>query len=104
MKKYPKCQYIITCREAVYKKEFDIVCKGKFSIVEFSDSQISKYLDVYNKSKHIKTKALSKSLREKPALHNLAKNPLLLALISFTAIEQEKPLPHSRGGFLRTSN
>ncbi len=102
---YRKCRVLITCRTAVYRKEFSDIVDQTLEIVEFSDQQIRRFLHSWEpdmpEDKSIKQ--LMRTLRDRPRIMSLARNPLLLTIIAYLYTDTPIVLPHSRSGFYEES-
>ncbi|MDJ0801038.1 MAG: NACHT domain-containing protein [Calothrix sp. MO_167.B12] len=99
--KYKKCRAIITCRTAVYNNEFFHIVDQTLEIVEFSDQQIRRFLQGW-KSQMPPDKSveqLIQTLRDRPKIMALARNPLLLTIIAYLYTDTPFVLPHSRAEF-----
>jgi|GEM_PF-436666 len=103
--KYKKCRAIITCRTAVYRQEFAEVADQTLEIVEFSDAQIQRFLGAWQAQMppEKSIEQLLQTLRDRPRIIALARNPLLLTIISFLYTDTPFVLPHSRAEFYRRS-
>ncbi|HEX6045484.1 MAG TPA: NACHT domain-containing protein, partial [Pyrinomonadaceae bacterium] len=78
------CPAIITCRTAVYRRDFDDIAERTLEIVEFSDQQIQNFLMSWPEPPANKPiEQLITSLSERPAILALARNPLLLTIVAF---------------------
>lgn len=92
---------IITCRKAVYHQEFADYVQATLEIDEFSDNQIWRFLEAWkdemptNKS----IEQLIQTLRDRPRIMALARNPLLLTIIAYLYCDTELVLPQSRTEF-----
>jgi hypothetical protein len=96
-----KCRVIITCRTEVYKQEFYQEADQDLKIVEFSDQQIRRFLGAW-KSEMPADKSIEQliqTLRERPRIMALARNPLLLTIIAYLYTDTSFILPHSRSEF-----
>ncbi|HEV3459826.1 MAG TPA: NACHT domain-containing protein [Thermoanaerobaculia bacterium] len=95
------CRAIITCRTAVYRNDFVEIADVTAEIEEFSDQQVQSYLVAWERypprSKSILQLVLT--LRERPRIMALARNPLLLTIIAFLYSDSDFVLPHSRTEF-----
>jgi hypothetical protein len=101
LKKYKNCRAIITCRSAVYNDELAERTDDTLEVAEFSDQQIRKFLNAW-KSKMPPERSAEKllhDLRERPAIYNLARNPLMLSMISYLYCDTAIQIPHSRSQF-----
>jgi hypothetical protein len=96
-----KCRVIITCRTQVYNQEFNQETDQVLEIVEFSDQQIRRFLGAWKleipADKSIEQ--LIQTLRERPRIMALARNPLLLTIIAYLYTDTSFILPHSRSEF-----
>jgi len=105
---YSDCRYVITCRTAVYSGEFDDITSQSLDVVEFSDQQIWRFLRAWEKEENNSAKTVNQligSLRDRPSIMVLARNPLMLTIIAhlFTDIE-DFVLPQSRAEFYKQSS
>jgi hypothetical protein len=103
---HDKCRAVITCRTAVYRGEFDEAVNQTLEIVEFNDQQVRRFLgswepDMKKRGKSIEQ--LMQTLRDRPHIMALARNPLLLTIIAYLYTDTEFVLPHSRADFYRNS-
>ena len=99
--KYEKCRAIMTCRTAVYNNEFVHIVEQTLEIVEFTDQDIRRFLQAW-KSQMPPDKSveqLIKTLRDRPKIMALARNPLLLTIIAYLYTDTPFVLPHSRAEF-----
>jgi hypothetical protein len=96
-----RCRVIITCRTAIYQGDFDDRVDRKLEVVEFQDRQIRQFLEPWasdmpeNKS----IEHLMQTLRDRPRIMALARNPLLLTIIAYLYTDTHFVLPHSRAEF-----
>jgi hypothetical protein len=99
--RYENCSAIITCRTAVYRRDFDEIAEQTLEIVEFSDQQIQNFLMSWPDPPADKPiEQLLASLNDRPAILALARNPLLLTIVAFLYTElAEFVLPYSRTDF-----
>lgn len=101
LEKYKKCRVIITCRTAVYHNEFVDNTEETLEIDEFSDQQMRRFLQAW-KSEMPPEKSveqLIQTLRARPKIMALARNPLLLTIIAYLYTDTPFVLPHSRAEF-----
>ncbi len=96
------CRSFITCREVVYKGELANITDQTLEIVKFTDQQISKFLcswmsDIKTQGKSVEQLMLT--LRDRPRIMALARNPLMLTIIAYLYSDTEFALPHSRTEF-----
>ncbi len=105
LNKYKKCRAIITCRTAVYQNEFTEVVEQTLESVKFSDRQIRSFLQSWSSQmppdKSIEQ--LMQTLRDRPKIMALARNPLLLTIMAYLYTDTPFVLPHSRAEFYQKS-
>ncbi len=99
--KYKKCRAIITCRTAVYNNEFFKIVEQTLEIVEFTDQDIRRFLQAWKSQMPLdkSVEQLIKTLRDRPKIMALARNPLLLTIIAYLYTDTPFVLPHSRAEF-----
>ena len=105
LRQYNNCRAIITCRTQVYCGEFDAIADQTLEIVEFSDQQIRRFLESW-KQKMPPEKSINQlmqTLRDRPRIMALARNPLLLTIIAYLYTDTPFVLPHSRAEFYQKS-
>ena len=102
---YEKCRAIITCRTAVYRFEFASVTEQTLEVIEFSDQQIRRFLRAWENEmpKDKSIEQLIQTLRNRPQIMALARNPLLLTIIAHFYSDPSFVLPYSRSEFYRKS-
>jgi len=102
---YKKCRVLITCRTAVYNNEFANLVDQTLDIVEFTDQQIRRFLEAWKNQMPIDKSIdqLMQTLRDRPQIMSLARNPLLLAIIAYLYTDPPFVLPHSRSDFYQRS-
>lgn len=103
--KFDKCRVVITCRTAVYNNEFAEDVQQILDIINFSDQQIRRFLGAW-KSQMSPEKSidqLMQTLRDRPQIMSLARNPLLLTIIAYLYTDTIFILPHSRAEFYQKS-
>lgn len=98
------CMFVVTCRAAIYKGEFLAQADATLRVLEFNDQQIrllalawEKYMPANRSVEH-----LLRTLRERPRILALARNPLLLTMIAYLyshGSAEAPTLPHSRAEF-----
>ncbi|MBD2074346.1 NACHT domain-containing protein [Phormidium sp. FACHB-592] len=102
---YENCRVIITCRSQVYQGEFADKVTQTLEVVDFSDQQIRRFLECWKSfmppEKSIEQ--LLRTLRDRPRIMELARNPLLLTIIAYLYTDTPFVLPHSRAEFYRAS-
>jgi len=96
-----KCPVIITCRSAVYNNEFVNAVDQTLEIVEFSDRQIRNFLKAWEPElpPGKSVEQLIFTLRSRPQIIALARNPLLLTIVAYLYADTSFILPHSRASF-----
>lgn len=101
--RHSKCRIIITCRTAVYNDEFHSCVDRTFTISEFSDYDMKKFLNCWeNHMPQNKTiQKLEVDLDNRPHIKVIARNPLLLTLISFLYCQPDFYIPASRSEFYK---
>ncbi|MGK7926195.1 MAG: NACHT domain-containing NTPase, partial [Spirulina sp.] len=99
--KYEECRAIITCRTAVYNNEFVNIVEQTLEIVEFTDQDIRRFLQAWKSQMPLdkSVEQLIKTLRDRPKIMALSKNPLLLTIIAYLYTDTPFVLPHSRAEF-----
>lgn len=106
LKKYTKCRVVITCRTAIYNGEFIAIADRKLEVVEFTDQQIQQFLRAWEADLKRARKSVSQlmaALRERPLILKLARNPLLMTLVTYLYAEPGFVLPRSRADFYQES-
>jgi len=105
MDKYERCRVIITCRTQVYRDEFARETEQTLEVAEFSDQQIRQFLQAWKPEmpgdKSIEQLILT--LRDRPRIMALARNPLMLTIIAHLYTEPSFVLPRSRSEFYQKS-
>jgi hypothetical protein len=101
---YPGCHAIVTCRTQVYKGEFADWADQTLEVAEFSDQQIQRFLFAWQKElpPGKSVEHLWANMSERPRILALARNPLMLTIITFLYADTEFVLPHSRTEFYDT--
>ena len=94
---YPGNRSVVTCRTQVYKDEFNDWADQKLEIIEFSDQQIQRFLGawVLDMPEDKSIEHFLRTLRERPQIMALARNPLLLTMIAYLYTDTAFVLPHS---------
>lgn len=74
------CRLIVTCRTAVYSNEFAGKTDQMLEVVEFTDQQMRRFLDAWKTEIPVgkSIDQLIQTLRDRPRIMSLARNPLLL--------------------------
>ncbi|MEM9006528.1 MAG: NACHT domain-containing protein [Cyanobacteria bacterium P01_F01_bin.86] len=102
---YENCRVVITCRTAVYREEFATATDQTLKVAEFSDQQIRRFLKAWEPEmppdKSIDQ--LLQTLRDRPRIVELARNPLLLTIIAHLYSDPSFVLPYSRTEFYQKS-
>jgi hypothetical protein len=94
---YPRNQIIVTSREAGYHGE--LAGFPSLSVLDFDDEQIRQY--AVNRFGETETmEKMVKSIMENQKIKDLARNPLLISIIS-VIYEDEKELPQKRADLYR---
>jgi len=104
--RYRNCRFVITCRTAVYRDEFASIVDQTLDIVEFNDQQIRRFLaswalDMHQHGRSVEQ--LMQTLHDRPQIKALARNPLLLTIITYLYTDTAFILPSSRAEFYRKS-
>jgi len=99
------CRVVVTCRTAVYNDEFAGWSDQHLEIVEFDDRQIQRFLSAWAPEMPAEKSVehLLHTLRERPRIMALARNPLLLTIIASLYSDTAFVLPHSRAEFYEES-
>jgi len=103
--KYDKCRAIITCRAAVYQNDFAESVDKTLDIKEFSDRQMRLFLEAW-KSEMPPDKSIDQliqTLRDRPLIMELARNPLMLTIVAHLYTQPAFVLPQSRSDFYQES-
>ena len=98
LRKYDQCRVIITCRVAVYQSEFNQYVDQTLTLVDFDDEQIRRFLRAWKDlcpPDHSREQLIA-SLRERPQILQMGRNPLILTLIASLYTDPTFVLPHSR--------
>ncbi|RMD61978.1 NACHT domain-containing protein, partial [Candidatus Parcubacteria bacterium] len=100
---YHKCRAVVTCRTAVYGGELDAWADARLEIVEFNDHQIRRFLASWEQDMPAEKSVahLLRTLRERPRIMQLSRNPLLLTIIAYLYADTPFVLPHSRAEFYK---
>ncbi|MEO0948652.1 MAG: NACHT domain-containing protein, partial [Cyanobacteria bacterium J06641_5] len=101
LEKYDDCRAVFTCRTMVYNNEFEESVDRTLEVAEFSDRQIRQFLGAWAKEmpQGKSVDGLLRTLRERPRIIALARNPLLLTMIAYLYADTEFELPFSRAEF-----
>nr|WP_246357317.1 NACHT domain-containing protein [Pyxidicoccus fallax] len=103
---YKKCRAIITCRDAVYRGEFDDVVEQRLEIDAFKDEQLWRFLGSWEEDLNRQGKSIEQlmlTLHDRPRIMDLARNPLMLTIIAYLYSDTDFVLPNSRAEFYRES-
>lgn len=105
LRQYPKNRAVVTCRSAVYKGELADWADQQFSVAEFDDQQMQRFLLAWEADMPEGKSAqhFLRALRERPQIMALARNPLLLTMVAYLYTDTEFVLPHSRTEFYTRS-
>ncbi|MDJ0658055.1 MAG: NACHT domain-containing protein [Crocosphaera sp.] len=96
---YEQCQWVITCRTRAYQNEFDTLSDRTLEVVEFSDQEVQQFLQSWKMPPEKSVDQLIQTLRDRPRIMELARNPLLLTIIAYLYADTPFILPYSRGEF-----
>lgn len=99
---YYKNRVIITCRTTQYNRQLDEISDSTIALSEFNDIQISTFLRHWQFPQDKSSIELMKSLRERPKLLSICRNPLILTIVTSLYIETDYQLPSSRVDFYIT--
>lgn len=103
--RYDDCRAVITCRTAVYNQEFVDAVDATLELVEFNDQQVVRFLGAW-KQKMLGDRSVEQlmhTLRDRPRIMALARNPLLLTVIAYMYTDTDFALPHNRAAFYEQS-
>lgn len=105
LEQYDRCRVVVTCRTAVYRGEFDSISRQTLEVIEFSDQQIRQFLGAWEREMPPEKSVdqLIQTLRDRPRIMVLARNPLLLTIIAYLYTDTSFILPHSRAEFYQRS-
>jgi hypothetical protein len=104
---HPDCRAVLTCRSAIYEDEFAFIVEQTLELLEFSDNQIRLFLDSWEPDMRQYGKSVEQlmhTLNDRPLIKALARNPLLLTIISYLYTDTEFVLPQSRAEFYRKAS
>ncbi|KAM3102029.1 NACHT domain-containing protein [Phormidesmis sp. 146-12] len=79
---YEKCRFVMTCRSQVYQGEFSDRVDRTLEVVEFTDVQMRRFLKAWAMPPEKSIDQLMQTLRDRPRILELARNPLLLTIIA----------------------
>ncbi|MEV6830781.1 NACHT domain-containing protein [Amycolatopsis sp. NPDC051102] len=110
--KWPACQIIVTCRDAVYDHELRPQFDHEVRLTDFDDAAIRRFLKLWFTSKQpgrdarYEVEQMMGGLRASPSVMRLARTPLLLTMIA--SLHDADPglgpvLPSSRTEFYDTA-
>ncbi|NJK53227.1 MAG: hypothetical protein HC936_11235 [Leptolyngbyaceae cyanobacterium SU_3_3] len=100
---YEKCRFVMTCRSQVYGGEFGDRVDRTLEVVEFTDVQMRRFLKAWAMPPEKSINQLMQTLRDRPRILELARNPLLLTIIAYLYCDTPFVLPHSRSEFYQKS-
>ncbi|MCY7277793.1 MAG: NACHT domain-containing protein, partial [Phormidesmis sp. CAN_BIN44] len=100
---YEKCRFVMTCRSQVYRGEFSDRVDRTLEVVEFTDVQMRRFLKAWAMPPEKSIDQLMQTLRDRPRILELARNPLLLTIIAYLYCDTPFVLPHSRSEFYQKS-
>ncbi|NJP06522.1 MAG: NACHT domain-containing protein [Chloroflexaceae bacterium] len=104
--RYDGCRAVITCRSAVYHQEFANLVNQTLAIAALDDQQMDQFLQPWERDMHTVDKSvdhLLQTLRDRPQVLSLARNPLLLTIIAYLYTDTTFVLSRSRAEFYRKS-
>lgn len=98
-------QVVVTCRTQVYRDEFSGVMDKTLEISEFLDTDILRLLKAWGPrmQQGQSVEHLMQTLRERPRILMLARNPLLLTMMAYLYVDAQIALPRSRAEFYAKS-
>jgi hypothetical protein len=100
-----RCRLITTCRTEIYDNEFAYEADQTLEVMEFTDQQMRRFLEAWRleipEGKSIDQLMLT--LRDRPRIMTLARNPLLLTIIAYLYADPSFELPRSRTEFYQES-
>jgi hypothetical protein len=102
--RYTKCQMVVTCRTAIYQGQLSEKFADIVRVADFDDAQIRRFMRNWQRRPADPVAdQLFGVMREVPRLMQLARNPLLLTLISYLYAYRgkETKLPRSRAQFYK---
>jgi hypothetical protein len=102
---YHDCRFVITSRSAAYKGEFNDLSEKTLTVVEFDDQQIRQFLESYivNPPTGKSAEQLLRTLRQNQRVRSLARNPLMLTLLSYLYTVTDFSPGHSMTDFYTQS-
>jgi hypothetical protein len=104
VKSIQKAKVIITCRATVYDGQFDSFCNNRiYEIQDFNYQQIHSYISNYPFPDLNRISNLQSEVYSNLRIKILSKNPLMLSLICFLVLKENKKLPAYRGDFYEQS-
>jgi len=105
LSEHGECSALITCRGAVYRGEFAEGATQTLEIVDFDDQQVQRFLASWatDMPPDKSVEQLTQTLRDRPRIMALARNPLLLTIIAYLYTDTPYVLPHSRAEFYKQS-
>lgn len=103
LNQHANCRAVITCRTAVYENDFHGYVDEHLMLTDFADHQILAFLQPWMPfmPEGRSTTHLLESLRDRPRIMAMARNPLQLTMICslYADGHQQFTLPHSRSEF-----
>lgn len=102
---YRGCRAVITCRTQAYDNELSNTVNQVLKVIDFNDHQIQQFLRLWEPrmAADRSSEQLVNTLKERPQIMALARNPLLLTMIAFSYTNETYPLPHSRAEFYQNA-
>jgi len=97
-----QCRVVITCRTLVYEDQFSASIPKVLEVVDFNDQQMMAFLRPWQKymPESKSTGELLQTLRDRPPIMLVARNPLMLTIVAYLYTDTEDfQLPRSRADF-----
>jgi hypothetical protein len=99
LKIHPEIPTIITCRTAVYKRQFDNLKPEQIEIGDFSPNSIRIFVNNWQFKYPKSGIELWMTIQKRPHLREIAKNPLMLTIIAYLYSHPKYRLPENRALF-----
>ncbi len=100
---HKKCRFVMTCRSQVYHGEFSDHVDLTLEVVDFTDVEMRRFLKAWVMPPEKSIDQLMQTLRARPLILKLARNPLLLTITAYLYCDTPFELPHSRAEFYQES-
>lgn len=100
---HPHCRAVVTCRTAVYRGDLAGTADRVFEVRELTDQQVRRMLRSWRAEMPDgkSVEQLVQTLRDRPPIMAVARNPLMLTMIAALSTNAGFVLPHSRAEFYR---